>query len=247
MADLLTGAWTAKTSFDGTEELILADNSGEYWNINPNNLANQIMSRFHPPRVSGRWGCPYEGMQGDQGTGLTAGRAFFIPFRLRYPETISQLGTVQMAGTTGNLALAIYSNSSSLPSGTSPLGYTSSIACSAAGAELAGAFSGGSALNGSSNLPLNPDVYWFAAMCSTTTIGFKIMAPGGTSGNGQNGLMATIFGSDSVDELGGSTNAHNGYYMTVTYGTWPDVTGASWSKITGSDNIRYTGPFWKVA
>lgn len=244
MADLVAGTWTAKTSFVGTEELSIADASGDYWHITPKNLANQIMSRFNPPRISGRWVCPFEGGGVIQSSGLTTGRAFFIPFRLRYPETISRLGTVQMSGTTGNLALAIYANSGALPSGTTPLGYTGSIACSAAGAELEGAFSGGSALNGSNNLPLDPGVYWWGAMTSITTPNFAQAAPGGGA---TNGLMGRIFGLDAVLDIGGDTSVVNGYHMAVTYGTWPDVTGASWTAISGSDNGRFCGPFWKVA
>lgn len=227
-----------------TDEISVANTAAKtYHHIKRKNFANQVMRRFYPARLSGKWVAPQEGFTVVQGSGLTAGRIFFVPFRIRYPETISQLGTVQMSGTTGNLALGIYANASALPSGTTPLGYTSSIACSAAGAELAGAFSGGSGLSGG-NLTLQPDVYWWACMCSSSTPSFQTYRP-----NSQSSTVARIFGASALTDMTeeGSSSGLQGYHMATTYGTWPDVTGASWTQIIGSDSGRFCGPFWKVA
>lgn len=241
LSPLRLADFPAQTTMADTDEISVANTAAKtYHHIKRANLYNQVMRRFYPPRISGRWVCPMAGWINTAGNGLTSGRVFFVPFRLYYPETISQLGTVQVSGTTGNLQLAIYANTSALPSGTSPLAYTSSIACSAAGAELAGNLAGGSGVSGG-NLTLAPDVYWGAAMASSSSVGFCFYRPSNTDS-----IVGRIFGADTLADAD-VANGLMGYHMATTFGTWPDVTGASWTQMVGSDQGRFAGQFWKVA
>lgn len=239
--------WPAKDPIADTDYYFGSDAAGNYWRAKADNVHKQILRRFHPLRPSGTWSPGDVTGQLSASNTITTGKTWFAPFRKFRPEIIDRIGSEQSAGTTGNVAWAIYgsNNATARPTGTSPLAYTGSIAVpnTGVGGDCTGAFSGGTGLSGG-NFPFDLGIYWFAVQTSAS-LGFIRNCPFTANGS----LMAWIFGGDTLDEIEGSlsSGSYNGVNCPSTFGTWPDATNATWTKTVGSDASRFVTPFWRIA
>jgi hypothetical protein len=175
----------------------------------------------NPGYVSGRWYLPSNIYSLSTGSAPGAGSIRLYPAYIKERITLNALGiriTTLSAG--GNVQAAIYAvnTSTGLPTGTA-LASTSSISTAATGN-----------LNSAVNLQLEPGIYWFATNCDNGVAIFT-----GTLNSSP--LASTIIGSTTEAATLQSSGGLQGFSVSQTFGTWPDLTSASLVNIASATSI----------
>lgn len=175
----------------------------------------------HPGYVAGRWYIPWGKSLGNVGTAPGADSIRLAPGYILRRVTISDLGVrVNTTSAGGNVSAAIYPADASTHLATgNALASTGDMATDSA--------AGVPAALGQS-ITLLPGLYWWATNCDNGT---AVMGAWHASSND---TAATIGATSQGGVIGGSGSHLQGFSVSQTYGTWPDLTAASQVGITAA-------------